>query len=249
MGETMTQEIRTEQVKVYKVWDKPTRIFHWVNLALVTLMIFIGFLMLFKGDIGISGLEAKIGLKKLHVWVGYLFAINLIIRLIWGVIGSKRARLSQCLPDLKGLAKYKAKLASGQSPQYLGHNPMGRLAIFAMMLLLVMIMLTGLVRAGTDIYYPPLGGAISEYIALPGVDGVSIKPYDDTGVDAQKAATLKPFKSLAGEIHVFSVYLLILMIVLHVAGVIVAELKHQPGLVSAMISGNKRITKPAEDEE
>ncbi|QYJ91920.1 cytochrome b/b6 domain-containing protein [Shewanella halotolerans] len=239
----------SQEVKVYKVWDKPTRLFHWINLGLVMVLIFIGMVMLFKGDIGISGLEAKIGLKKLHVWVGYLFAINLVIRLIWGVIGSHSARLSQLLPDLKGLSGYKAKLAKGESPQYLHHNPMGRLAIFAMMLLLVTIMVTGLVRAGTDIYYPPFGGAVSDYIAQPGVDGASIKPYDDTGVDAQKVAILKPYKSLAGEVHVYSVYLLILMIVLHVAGVIVAEIKHQPGLVSAMISGNKPLSGPAEDEK
>ncbi|CAM2879682.1 cytochrome b/b6 domain-containing protein [Shewanella loihica] len=264
MGETMPKEAInqvaanqgavshqgvSQEVKVYKVWDTPTRLFHWINLGLVMVLIFIGMVMLFKGDIGISGLEAKIGLKKLHVWVGYLFAINLSVRLIWGVIGSHSARLSQLLPDLKGLSGYKAKLAKGESPQYLHHNPMGRLAIFAMMLLLVTIMVTGLVRAGTDIYYPPFGGAVSDYIAQPGVDGASIKPYDDTGVDAQKVAVLKPYKSLAGEVHVYSVYLLILMIVLHVAGVIVAEIKHQPGLVSAMISGNKPLSGPAEDEK
>ncbi|MCG9738630.1 cytochrome b/b6 domain-containing protein [Shewanella insulae] len=238
----------SQEVKVYKVWDRPTRLFHWINLGLVMVLIFIGMVMLFKADIGISGLEAKIGLKKLHVWVGYLFAINLSIRLIWGVIGSHSARLSQFLPDPKGLSRYKAKLAKGGSPQYLHHNPLGRLAIFVMMLLLVTIMLTGLVRAGTDIYYPPLGGAVSDYIAQPGVDGASIKPYDDTGVDGKKVAILKPYKSLAGKVHLYSVYLLILMIVLHIAGVIVAEIKHQPGLVSAMISGNKPLTGPAEDE-
>ncbi|WP_281212244.1 cytochrome b/b6 domain-containing protein [Shewanella insulae] len=238
----------SQEVKVYKVWDRPTRLFHWINLGLVMVLIFIGMVMLFKADIGISGLEAKIGLKKLHVWVGYLFAINLSIRLIWGVIGSHSARLSQFLPDPKGLSRYKAKLAKGGSPQYLHHNPMGRLAIFAMMLLLVTIMLTGLVRAGTDIYYPPFGGAVSDYIAQPGVEGASIKPYDDTGVDGKKVAILKPYKSLAGKVHLYSVYLLILIIVLHIAGVIVAEIKHQPGLVSAMISGNKPLTGPAEDE-
>ncbi len=248
-GENMDQDGQgiTEQAKVYRVWDRPTRVFHWFNVFCVSTLIFIGFLMLFRGDLGITGLEAKIKLKTLHVWVGYLFAINLSIRLLWGVMGSSGARLSKMLPNFAAVRRYKAQLKQGASPQYLHHNPLGNIAVFAMMLLLVIIMLTGLVRAGTDIYYPPLGGVVSDYLAQPGVAGASLKPYDETGVDKQKVAQLKPLKSLAGTVHVYGVYLLMLIIALHIAGVILAEVKHQPGLVSAMISGKKRLTRPPED--
>ncbi|QYK02486.1 cytochrome b/b6 domain-containing protein [Shewanella psychrotolerans] len=241
------EQVSCEQVKVYRVWDRPTRLFHWINVSCVMALIFIGAIMLFKGELGISGLEAKVKLKELHVVVGYLFAVNLVVRLVWGCIGSNSARLSKMLPNFSAVLAYKAKLKQGASPQYLHHNPVGNLAVFAMMVLLVTIMFTGLIRAGTDIYYPPLGGLVSDYIAANGVDGASLKPYDETGVDNQKVAQIKPFKSLAGEVHVYSVYLLILIILVHIAGVIVAEIKHQPGLVSAMISGKKRLNRPPED--
>ena len=48
--------------------------------------------MLFKKDLGITSVEAKIGLKVLHVTVGYLFVTNLAVRIIWGFIGNRYAR-------------------------------------------------------------------------------------------------------------------------------------------------------------
>lgn len=37
-------------LKEYKVWDEPTRIFHWVNFTTVILLIFMGLMMLFKSN-------------------------------------------------------------------------------------------------------------------------------------------------------------------------------------------------------
>ncbi len=82
----------------YKAWDLPTRLFHWINLLLVLLLVIIGGVMMFKSDFGISGLDAKIGLKTLHVWIGYAFAINLAFRLLWGLFGPIKARLGKLLP-------------------------------------------------------------------------------------------------------------------------------------------------------
>lgn len=230
--------------KLYKVWDKPTRIFHWVNLLLVLSLLFVGLMMLFKSELGITALEAKINLKTLHVVIGYLFAANLSIRLIWGFIGNKYARFSHMFPTAQtktDLAVYKAEIAAGHSPQYLGHNPKGKFAVLGIMILLITIMSTGLIRAGTDIYYPPFGSAVQHYLAQDNVEPSSLLPYDPTGVDPQKADAMKPMKGLAGEIHVYAVYLLLLMIVIHVAAVIHAEVCRQPGLISAMISGKKLI--------
>lgn len=202
---------------------------------------FVGLIMLFKSEVGITGLEAKIGLKELHTVIGYLFAINLIIRLSWGFIGNRFAKFSGNLPKLGAIKRYQTALRAGENPQYLGHNPMGKLAVLVIMITLMLIMATGLLRAGTDIYYPPFGGAVTQYIAAEGVDATRIKPYDETGVDKAKLAVLKPYKSLAGTVHLYSVYFLMLLIVLHVVGVIIAEVRHQPGIISAMFSGKKQI--------
>lgn len=238
-----------EELKTYRVWDRPSRIFHWVNLFLVVSLIFVGLLMLFRKDLGINALEAKIKLKELHVVIGYLFAGNLIFRILWGFIGSHFARFSHNIPSLKAIKEYKLALDRGESPQYIGHNPMGKLAVMVIMLMLVVLLATGLFRAGTDIYYPPFGGTISEYIAQDGVDAVSIKPYDETGVDKARLDEIKPYKSIAGKIHLYGAYFLILLIFIHIIAVVYAERKHQAGIISAMFSGKKRIVGKAKDSD
>lgn len=238
---SLSNEDYSNQGQTYRVWGKPIRVFHWLNLLLVLSLIFVGLIMLFKREIGITSLEAKIGLKELHVVIGYLFAANLFIRILWGFLGDRFAKFSSNMPKIAEIKKYKAALRKGDNPQYIGHNPVGKLAVVIIMLTLVIIMLTGLIRAGTDIYYPPFGGVITEFIAADGVDAASIKPYDETGVDKAKLAEVKPYKSIAGTVHLYLVYFLLLLIVLHVVGVILAELKHQPGIISAMFSGKKRL--------
>ena len=81
-------------LKQYKVWDLPTRIFHWVNFTTVILLLLIGTLMLYKKDLGITSLDAKIAIKEIHVLIGYVFVLNLLIRVVWGFIGNRFARWS-----------------------------------------------------------------------------------------------------------------------------------------------------------
>lgn len=239
------------EMKSYAVWDKPTRLFHWFNVILVLTLTLVGGIMMYRTELGITELSGKIGLKTLHVYIGYGFALNLLVRLAWGFIGNKYARFKHMFPNANSkseLLAYKTELVAGKSPQYLGHNPKGKFAILAIMLLLVVIMLTGLFRAGTDIYYPPLGSAIQSYLADTNAEPASLKPYDATGVDPEKADALKPLKELAGEVHVYGVYLLLLLILLHLFAVIYIEVKRQPGIISAMFSGKKIIQGQPKDK-
>jgi cytochrome b561 len=107
---------------------------------------------------------------------------------------------------------------------------------------------TGLVRAGTDIYYPPFGGFAAAYVAKPGVDPETLAPYDVTMVDEAKFARLKAFKRPFGVVHIWSAYLLMAMIVLHVAAVVITELREGGGIVSAMFTGRKVLTREPVDE-
>ncbi|PKG58171.1 cytochrome b/b6 domain-containing protein [Shewanella sp. GutDb-MelDb] len=246
MSNKMNNKVANELVE-HQVWDKPVRVFHWVNVVLITALMFVGLIMLFKSELGISGLAAKIKLKELHTIIGYMFAVNLIIRLVWGVVGTGFAKFSTMRPKISDVTAYRHRLSKGENPQYIGHNPIGKFAVVAIMTLLVVIMTTGLMRAGTDIYYPPFAGVVTRYIAADNVDPTTIKAYDDTGVNLDKKASMKPYKSLAGDIHLYSVYLLMLLILLHIIGVVLAEVRHQPGIISAMFSGKKRIAGRCED--
>ena len=116
-----------------------------------------------------------------------------------------------------------------------------------MMLLLTIMMVTGMVRAGTDIYYPPFGDFMAKYVAAEGVTFDQIKPYDETGTDADKYARLKAFKGPWGTVHVYTAYLLWLMVLVHVVAVIRTESGGQGTIVSAMFSGKKHLPREPED--
>jgi len=87
-----------QEIKVHSVWDLPVRLFHWVNFLSVISLLFMGFIMLYKKELGITSLEAKIGLKQVHVVIGYVFVVNLLIRFAWAFIGNRFARWSAFLP-------------------------------------------------------------------------------------------------------------------------------------------------------
>ncbi|MBL4775258.1 MAG: cytochrome b/b6 domain-containing protein [Mariprofundus sp.] len=237
-------------LKHYKVWDAPTRIFHWVNFVTVILLLLVGTLMLYKKSLGITGLEAKIAIKEIHVLIGYVFVINLMIRLVWGFIGNRFARWSSLVPGkdfVATMCAYINSIKAGQPQQFLGHNPLGRLAVIAMFLLLLTQATTGLIRAGTDIYYPPFGSIFAAQVAADGVDPSTIKPYDKTGTDPAQYKELKAFKGVYGDIHIYSAYTLLGLILLHVFAVARAEITEGGGLVSAMFSGKKVLSKEPED--
>lgn len=229
-------------MKEIKVWDRSTRIFHWINFTAIVALLVVGFLMLYKKELGISSIEAKIGLKQLHVVIGYLFAANLLWRIASFFTGGYYSRWAQVFPG-KGfrqrLKHYLEAEKAGKKQDYAGHNPAGQLAVAVMFCLLLMMMITGLVRAGTDIYYPPFGGFVTEYIAAEGVEAESLIPYDKAGVDVEKLAALKSFKKPFGLIHLYSAYALMFIIFLHIFAVVYAEIAKQRGIISAMFSGSK----------
>lgn len=244
--------MQTKQLYQYIVWDLPTRLFHWINFTSVICLIFIGLVMLFKKELGIESIDAKIGLKVLHVSIGYIFVANLAIRIVWGFFGNRYARWRSIIPTNKYLANalsYTRSIKQGQPLQYSGHNPLGQLAVFIFFLCLLTMAITGLIRAGTDIYYPPFGSVAAAYVAQPGVDPGSLIPYDKSAVDIQKYDALKVFKKPYGNIHIYTSYLLMLLIVVHIAAVIRVEIKQGGGIISAMFTGNKLLSDKAQDAD
>jgi len=244
--------MQTKQLHEYRVWDLPTRLFHWINFTSVIMLIFMGLVMLFKKELGITSVEAKIGLKTVHVIIGYVFVANLAIRIIWGFIGNKHARWRTLVPSsghMDTIRNYMNSIKHGEAQQYAGHNPLGQLAVIVIFLCLITMAVTGLVRAGTDIYYPPFGSMAAEYVAQPGVDPGSLVPYDTSAVDKEKYDALKAFKKPFGTIHIYTSYFLMFLIVVHIAAVIRVETKEGGGIISAMFTGKKLLNRAASDDE
>ncbi|MBT4146072.1 MAG: cytochrome b/b6 domain-containing protein [Gammaproteobacteria bacterium] len=237
-------------VKEYKVWDLPTRLFHWINVFSILALMFLGLVMLNKGALGIQSMEAKIALKQVHVIIGYVFTINLLWRVVWGFLGNRYAGWSEIIPGrnyLSDLRSYLKSVKTGSPKQFIGHNPAGKLSVMVFYLILVIMAVTGLIRAGTDIYFPPFGTIAAEYVAKDGVDPASMLPYDKTNVNPEKYKALKTFKKPIGVIHIYLSYFLMFMVLIHIVAVVKAELSGSHGLASAMLSGRKRIAGTPED--
>lgn len=237
----------------YRVWDGPTRWFHWINLLCVLVLAGLGLTILNAGALEITS-TGKILLKTLHVWTGYVFALNIAIRIVWGFLGNHHARWRQMLPGGRGylrrLKSYVASIAAGSPQPYLGHNPLGRIAITGLLLVMVVQASTGLLLAGTDIYFPPFGSWIAQWIAAPGVAPATLMPYSPDMYDAAAYADMRSLREPFALVHRYGSYLLAVGIVIHIAGVVIAEAREGGALTSAMISGRKVLAgRPVDSAE
>jgi len=243
----------TQTLQSYPVWDRTTRWFHWINFVCVVALAAIGTAILYDEELGVTD-SGKILLKTTHVWFGYVFAVNLGWRIVWAFMGNRHANWSAILPFHKGYAAavraYMRELLRGNVRPYLGHNPAARLMILMLLVLLVLQAVTGLVLAGTDIYYPPLGHWIAAWIAAPGIDPSTIAPYDKAGVDPTSWGAMRSFRSPFVTVHYWNFYALLLVVVIHIIGVVVTELREGGGIVSAMFTGRKVFARrPVDDVE
>ncbi|MGR9086476.1 MAG: cytochrome b/b6 domain-containing protein [Gammaproteobacteria bacterium] len=233
------------ELKSYPVWDAGTRWFHWINALSVIALAVVGFIILKAGNLGASS-EGKVALKTIHVWIGYVFALNLLWRFVWAFLGNRHARWRAFLPGGKGYCRavrhYASAFVAGSPEPYLGHNPLGRLAVALMFLLLAVQMITGLVLAGTDLFYPPIGHLIAEWVARPGVVPDSLVPYAPEMYDSAAYESMRAFRKPIELVHLSNFYVLIAVVVLHVAAVVVTEVREGSSLISAMFTGRKIIS-------
>lgn len=243
----------TRQLTEYSVWDRTTRWFHWLNVICILLLAGIGLVILNGNSLDISS-EAKIDLKIMHAWVGYVFTVNLLWRFLWGFAGNRYARWSAILPFGKkyrdSLKTYTASMKSGEQQVYRGHNPLARIMVAFLLLLLSLQMVTGLVLAGTDLYFPPFGHEFAEWATGAGEDHsqlVGLEPGAKEMLDPEGYAAMRQFREPFITIHKYSFFVLLLAIAIHISAVVVSEVREKNGLVSAMFSGRKVFSKTPED--
>ncbi|MDX2464457.1 MAG: cytochrome b/b6 domain-containing protein [Porticoccus sp.] len=234
------------QLKSYVVWDACTRWFHWINVICIFTLMAVGIMILNDAALGLST-DGKIRLKEIHTWVGYIFVLNLLWRFIWAFIGNSHARWSAILPGGKGFSQavrnYVIAFISGKPEYYLGHNPLGRISVFLLFILLAIQALTGLVLAGTDIFYPPFGHWIAQWIAAPDVLPETLLPYSSHMYDAQAYDSMRAFRKPFITTHEYNFFVLSIVIVLHIAAVIITEIREGGGIISAMFNGRKIFNK------
>lgn len=92
----MENHEKSERVLV-DVWDWQTRALHWVNALLI---ITLALLIIGKEGMEIIGVEKALRapVKKAHAYVGYLFVVTFLLRVIWAFAGNAYAKWSDISP-------------------------------------------------------------------------------------------------------------------------------------------------------
>lgn len=232
-----------QTLKAYPVWDRGVRLFHWINVLAILGLLALGLGLMFSKEFGVSD-DGKILLKAVHIWVGYVFVINLLGRLIWAFFGNRFARWKAMLPFGRVYkVQFQAYLEGrkiGRTVHFLGHNPLGRWSILLMFLLMIGQGVTGLILASTDLYMPPFGSQMKAWVAQDEASMALIEPGNrEKGIDAIAYQEMRDFRKPYRTLHTYFFYLLMLSIVIHITAVIVEEKRKRNGLTSAMISGEK----------
>lgn len=115
-----------------KVWDLPTRLFHWLIVLLF----------------GFSWWSAETGLMDWHYRSGLAALVLLTFRLLWGIFGSDTARFAHFVKSPADVLGYLRRPAG--SPHAAGHSPLGGYSVIAMLLVLAVQIGTGLFAVDVD---------------------------------------------------------------------------------------------------
>ncbi len=118
--ETTTTQIR--------VWDAPTRVFHW-------LLVFS-----FAGAYLTSESERW---SLVHITLGYTLGGLIAFRLIWGFVGTRYARFTSFVKGPSEVLQYAKSMATLKPKHFVGHNPLGAVAIVLLIVSGIAIVVTG----------------------------------------------------------------------------------------------------------
>ena len=184
-----------------RVWDLPTRVFHWLLVACVVLLVITGYV---GGDA-----------MQWHARLGYTVLTLLLFRLAWGFVGGHWSRFRSFLYAPSSVLAY---LGGRAHPDHLvGHNPLGAGSVFAMLLLLLAQVGTGLVSDDEIAFTGPLNRFVKNSTAL--------------------AATW--YHKAVGQ------WLVIALVVVHVAAIVYYLVKKRENLVRPMVVGDKNVASEA----
>ena len=178
-----------------RVWDPFVRIFHWLLVLSFTVAY-------------VSGEE----LVVLHNNAGYAVLGLVLLRTLWGFIGTRHARFRDFVYPPATIKAFLQDTFHQRARRYLGHNPAGGAMVILMILSLVATSLTGIAFYGIEAGAGPL---------------------------AVLAGSPEWTKEMLEEVHEFFANLMVLLVLVHIIGVIVESRLHHENLVKAMFTGRK----------
>lgn len=181
-----------------KVWDPFVRLAHWL-------------LVIAFATAWLTGDENQ----KIHTWAGYTIAGLVLLRVLWGFIGTHHARFSSFITGPKAVISYLRSLITGGGPRFIGHNPAGAAMVLALLLSLAATAGSGMALHAADDGRGPLAGLVPRSHAVE-----------------------ESFE----EIHEFMANLTLALVFLHIGGVLLSGCRHRENLMRAMVTGKKSVT-------
>lgn len=115
-------------LRAVRVWDAPTRLFHW---ALALLVLF-------------SWISVRRNWMQLHFLSGYTVLTLLLFRIAWGLLGSETARFARFLRSPAAALRHLAHLTRREPDTEAGHNAAGGWMVLLLLLVLAVQTGTGL---------------------------------------------------------------------------------------------------------
>jgi len=180
-----------------RVWDMPTRIFHWALVACVAGLIATGY----TGGAWIDW----------HARLGYTVMALLLFRIVWGFAGGRWSRFASFIYSPRSVFNY---LRGQAHPDHLvGHNPLGAASVFAMLLVLMAQVSTGLISDDEISFTGPLNKFVSN------ANGLLATWYH---------------KQVGQRV-------LIALVLLHVIAIVWYLWRKKDNLVKPMVVGDKRL--------
>lgn len=137
------------------VWDLAIRVFHWLLVLLIPLQ---WLLLEFEDALEEVGIDALIW----HARSGYCLLFLLSFRLLWGFFGTDTARFRQFIRAPQQVWRYARRLGLVQTPEHIGHNPLGGWMVVLMLSLLTVQLVTGLFAVEDIAFSGPLSTWVSE---------------------------------------------------------------------------------------
>lgn len=196
-------------------WDPVVRISHW-TIAIAVI---------------VNGLLSKPG-GTLHVWIGWIAMAILIIRAGWGIFGPREARFSSFPPDPRAAISHLLTVLRGKPREYPSHNPAGAIMVYALWACLALVIATGLIM--TDAKTPITIAA--ERTAVEQGDWSVLVTESPSENGTQTGSVVE----IAKPIHEIAANLMLILALVHVAGVAAESFALKRNLVRPMIKGPPR---------
>lgn len=133
------------------IWELPVRWCHWINVVSIVVLAVTGFFIGTPVSFGSSASDFTMGwIRFVHFTAAYAFAVSVLSRIIWSLIGNKYAGWKEFFPFLTSEGRVKMvrmfryyMFMDKEVPETIGHNPLATTAYFSLFLLYILMILTG----------------------------------------------------------------------------------------------------------